>query len=716
MPFKCCVPNCNGNYKNGPKVATFSFPKNEEIKRKWLRAICRQNFCPTNSSKVCELHFHSHDIERETSHYNEANGKLLTAPLRHPRLIKNAVPSQLLNNPQYLTKSEAPHRESPEKKRLKMENFLIEQAITSSIESRKTFDEKNGFSTLEELYVKLKDRIDIHKWIISHKDTTIYFFHVEDTSYPNVKCCARVSENFTVTLFYGSREVKYLKKLKFPLVVSNIIEIEDILDQALISLEEEYQDCSVKENLDICIDILNSLSTTLSEQKPVIDFLLQQIKLLDISKKNAFRYSWETTLFCGLVHSISPHAYKFLRNFGHLLLPSSTTIKRICSNFSTNPQLEQDESTFLHYILSKFKLLNAEDKTITLMMDKIHIKPYVDYKGGNIVGRAFNSTECAMSAHVFMINSMLSTYRDVVHILPVKTLQASILHDFIAKIVIGLENIGFEVLAVVSDNNAINKKAMSFFSNPPEISNVYRNPKDSSRPLFYVIDSVHIIKNIRNNWINQKPHQYMQYPDFKEQKMRLASFQSLKDMHSTEKDNLLQYGYTLSLKSLYPTSIERQNVKLALQIFNTNVVIALRELGPKKRFEYFEDTAAYIELISQWWDIVNVKTLLKGKRHRNHFEEPITKNSDHIKFLKNFLNWLNRWKNCEGGGKLTKETHFALFQTTDALIKLATYCLDKKHWSFFFVWKNPNRSIGRTFWNVPTTSWSTISYISSSSF
>ena len=551
--------------------------------------------------------------------------------------VTDAVPNKLPNNPhQYVSKSELSYPESPKQKRLKMEYVMIEQVIASSIESRKAVDEKNGFSTLEELYIKLKDRIDIQKWIISHKDKTVYFFYVEDTSYPNVKCCVRVSENFTVTLFYGSREVKVLKKLKFPLVVSKIIEIEDILDQALISLEEKSQECSVKENLNICIDILNSLSTTLSDRKPVIDFLLQQIKLLGISKKNAFRYSWETVLFCGLIHSISPHAYKFLRNSGHLLLPSSTTIKRICSNFSTNPQLEQDESSFLHYISSKFKLLNAEDKTVTLMMDEIHIKPYMDYKGGNIVGKAFNSTECATSAHVFMINSMLSTYRDVVHILPVKTLQASTLYDFIAKIVIGLENIGFEVLAVVSDNNAINKKAMSFFSNPPEISNVYRNPKNSSRPLFYVIDSVHIIKNIRNNWINQKldklPHQYMQYPDFKEEKMRIASFRSLKDMHSTEKDNLLQYGYTLSLKSLYPTTIERQNVKLALQIFNPDVVTALRELGPKKHFEYFEDTAAYIELISQWWDVVNVKTLLKGKRHRNHFEEPITKNSHHIDF------------------------------------------------------------------------------------
>jgi hypothetical protein len=35
------------------------------------------------------------------------------------------------------------------------------------------------------------------------------------------------------------------------------------------------------------------------------------------------------------------------------------------------------------------------------MMDEIHIKPYFDYKGGNIVGSAHNSVVAATTAHVF---------------------------------------------------------------------------------------------------------------------------------------------------------------------------------------------------------------------------------------------------------------------------------------------------------------------------
>lgn len=582
-----------------------------------------------------------------------------------------------------MTTNDAPKRLAPETKRMKLEHVMIEQAIERSIETEQVFNEKIGFSNLDELYAKLKERIDLQKRIVSHRDNILYILYIEDISYPNIKCCVRVSEDFTLRLFYGSRVVTKLnEKFNVPFIVSSVIEIEDILHQVLISMNKKYQDCSAMENINACIDILKSLLVILPQRKPVIEFLLQQVKNLNTLSKGAFRYSWETTLFCGLLQSISPHAYKFLHSSGHLLLPSLSTIKRLCSNFSGNPQVEQNDSTLLQYMASKVKLLRDEDKTVNLMIDEIHIKPYMDYKGGNIVGKAFNSTDCAKSAHVFMINSLLSTYRDVVHILPVKTLDAQTLHNYIEKIVIGLEKLGFEVLSIVSDNNAINSKAMSFFSDPPEVKYLYRNPADSSRPLFFVIDSVHIIKNLRNNWINQKPDQCMHYPDFEEEKMRLASFQALKSMHLSEKNKLLQYGYTLSLKALYPTSIERQNVKLALQIFNSNVATALCELGSKKQFESFEDTAAYIQIICRWWDVVNVKTLEKGNRHRNPYEQHITKNSIHIEFLQKFLLWLERWKNSEGGGKLTRNTHFALFLTTNALIEITNYCLNEKKWSF----------------------------------
>lgn len=107
------------------------------------------------------------------------------------------------------------------------------------------------------------------------------------------------------------------------------------------------------------------------------------------------------------------------------------------------------------------------------MVDEIHLKDYFDFKGGNLVGMAFNNKEAATSAHVFMIQSLLSAYKDIVHILPVKTICTTDLHNNIKRVILGLEKIGFSVICVVTDNNSINRKAMTYFSNPPKLSIVY---------------------------------------------------------------------------------------------------------------------------------------------------------------------------------------------------------------------------------------------------
>lgn len=55
MVYKCIVPKCRGNYKkNGQKVSTFGFPKNEELRKKWISSIPRD--CNiTKNSRVSRL-------------------------------------------------------------------------------------------------------------------------------------------------------------------------------------------------------------------------------------------------------------------------------------------------------------------------------------------------------------------------------------------------------------------------------------------------------------------------------------------------------------------------------------------------------------------------------------------------------------------------------------------------------------------------------------
>ena len=99
-----------------------------------------------------------------------------------------------------------------------------------------------------------------------------------------------------------------------------------------------------------------------------------------------------------------------------------------------------------------------------LLMDEIHIKPYLDYKGGNIVGTSTNSINLANSAFTFMITSICSSFKEVIHISPVDKINHDILYGFVKSIILGLESIGYKIFCVISDNNAVNSKAICNFS------------------------------------------------------------------------------------------------------------------------------------------------------------------------------------------------------------------------------------------------------------
>ena len=112
------------------------------------------------------------------------------------------------------------------------------------------------------------------------------------------------------------------------------------------------------------------------------------------------------------------------------------------------------------YIKNKFKLLVQQDTTVSLLVDEIHVKPYINYKGGNIIGLSDNSNEAATSAFAFKLSSVFSQDKDIIYVMPTKYFQAENLFNIVKRIIIGLEEIDFQVLSIITDNNLI------IFTNP----------------------------------------------------------------------------------------------------------------------------------------------------------------------------------------------------------------------------------------------------------
>ncbi|XP_048484725.1 uncharacterized protein LOC125490226 [Plutella xylostella] len=75
---RCCVPQCS-------KLGTHHFPKDDAIRKHWIKAIRRKGFVPKESSRLCRNHFVESDYEKISKYTGLEH--------QHRYLKKCAVPS-----------------------------------------------------------------------------------------------------------------------------------------------------------------------------------------------------------------------------------------------------------------------------------------------------------------------------------------------------------------------------------------------------------------------------------------------------------------------------------------------------------------------------------------------------------------------------------------------------------------------------------------------
>ena len=90
-----------------------------------------------------------------------------------------------------------------------------------------------------------------------------------------------------------------------------------------------------------------------------------------------------------------------------------------------------------------------------------------------------------------------------------------------------------------------------------------------------------------------------------------VSFDHLKVIYNIEVNSTLKQAFKLTLKSLIPHSVERQNVRLALNIFDDSPAKALINMGHKHaQLLNWKGTYIYlfILVIIKLWDMLNIKS------------------------------------------------------------------------------------------------------------
>lgn len=668
MPRRCSVFGCRSNYDGEKAVSTFSLPSDKSQKLLWLKKI------PTDFSKlkhpvICIKHFRQEDII--TSDSPLVNGVPKTFQRKIPKLAKGALPCIFPNAPHYLSNTQTTTR-----RLIDVEEENIEVAIRNSLETHQEHVLKNAIRNFQDIELFLSNQFSDNWKIVKNQNVLILCLIIVKDDMPKIYGSVKILENLDFCVYVNNVIIT-----KFPFIKSGKLEkLQSCkeLEQVLNFIETSITSCNNKNVSESIIDSVTELLASYPnfEEQENLNFIVEQLKLSQLSPNNA-RYRDKTMVFSSTLYVHSPSAYNALRKSGFLFLPHPRNLQKLIRNFSFDENVTDGSSN--SYLKMRFKYLKQHEQVVCLNIDEIYMQPRLCFKGGSVLGAsAYDSSKIAKTSQVFMISAIFSKYRDVVCIVPVLNLTGLQLFELLSKILKEVEDIGFKVLAVVSDNNCVNRKAFELFT-PNKILRPYiQHPNDPSRQLFFIFDTVHIFKCLRNNWLGKKDDNVsISFPDFEQHNIIYkAMFKHLENLYSIEKHSLVKYGHLLSYKVLYPSSIQKQNVQLVYKLFNEKNIAALKHVSKiYPNFNGVDETVKFLEVIINWWKIVNVKSKYEGERFNDKFREPVKAGQNlQTEYLQKMNIWLKNWRlSVLSSSALSPQTFQSLITTTEAFLELIPY-------------------------------------------
>jgi hypothetical protein len=190
-----------------------------------------------------------------------------------------------------------------------------------------------------------------------------------------------------------------------------------------------------------------------------------------------------------------------------------------------------------------------------------------------------------------------------------------------------------------------------------------KHPGNFDKKTYLFFDTVHIMKNIRNNLLNGKKFVFPEfiYNDGLNIDINFpAGFIQWKDLYNIydkdkELSSNLRKAPKLSYQALHPGN-SKQSVPLALAIRHETTIAAAKSYFPTR-----SDLSGFLSVINVWWTISNSKQRYTS----NILGNAVILGDKKTEFYRVFADWIELW--CESPYfKLTAQTKSALVTTLRA--------------------------------------------------
>lgn len=423
------------------------------------------------------------------------------------------------------------------------------------------------------------------------------------------------------------------------------------------------------------------------EQNQMARMILDQV--LNFKKK---RPTWsETTVRqCIILRNLSTKSYEYIRQEQLLKLPCRNTLQ----NYVGNPAGEVGFSSLVYSRLRTEveNLKTTQSRVCSLVVDEMHIRQRLEYHKqrdafvgdvdmsaelGHLVSNYDNSLANALLC--FLLCGLSVGFKIPVGDFFTKGCSGDQLATVILHIIRKVEELGLQVVRLVSDNHKVNVSAMDILCNGAG-SYCMPHPVDTQRKLFLAFDQSHIIKNVRSQFLARE------LGGNKE-----ISSSHIKKLYKMQAGSTVKPVRFLTRKHIYPTNIEKMNVRSAVQIFSPPVTAALSFMKDQAGhtcdvdFASVEPTVEFMKTMHRWFLLMDVSNC-KQHIHLNHpdtkqFSSPCDERLDWLEIV--FIEYLLELKkNSLPQNFLTKETYHALVLTTHSNVECIRYLLREKEFGF----------------------------------
>ena len=603
MVNKCNATCCFSNYPGHDSATLFKLPEDKDLQLKWIKFLNRETTSSLKNIFLCEKHFEDKYLKK-----NEKRSRLILSMRPVPTIHSDSQKYYLrLSSQPTITATR-----KPPTSRVFQEDEL---------EKFRARDKIEHFNQINESL--LKDLEDGYSFKGADDHALFYKFELNDSGVPEITNCIRVDDDLRVKLFFKGSPIPlptWFRKGRDTKLTSR-------------SMFQNFSSYIAKET-ESQSDILEELQKFKFQKSPIYSAALLRYAL-------SIRYT-------------SLPAYNSLRE--KFKLPSIQLLHKISSG-KIDP-------------VASIKLLKNHGKIcqdIILMFDEIYIQKCEEYSSGESIG-ADNDGKLYKGVVCFMIVGLKENIPFVIKSAPETEINSDWLKNQIINCIEVLQNEDFNIRGIVCDNHASNvsayKKLLSMYaSSETDLSISFNDMK-----IFLFFDTVHLMKNLRNNLLNRKR---FIFPDFSSN----ALFDAVNVdggeiawglFHKIyEKDQQLQANMRAAVKLtatvLHPGNA-KQNVSLALAIFDPTTAAAVRKFFPEEKA-----AAEFLDLIYIWWTLSNSKTT---KNSRHFLGNAAVANDGKPQFLREMADWLEKWETM----KIINAEKFTISAQTSQALQRTLRC------------------------------------------